>query len=784
LQRSGLLCTPNQGGKWIGDWLLRKVCIAVNAATTFFQLTFACKAHFLASVGHLAPERSSADALSRFPASAPPTSQVFDHRKSQSEDPQSINLFTPSNQSTEPDSLLPSYSQPHEPVKRTDLSKTPIPGSHAMHNPFLNLHRQEKLPVTAVEHLAPPEPPKLPPRKSSLVPPPVHPILQYRRRSVSPAQRSTPSRHSPLPQRSAKARFTSTPVQENSQVKKASHTTKKHENGQEQERGRVLQVLKGSAVISGGYSLTRAHVDGSSVVVGTSIHNRTNGRSRSASPSKLRSEPEVEVGRAPSPRSGEQDRRVPPLPRRQPTQQQQSSPPGSVSASECIVPGSPVNPSLHQLSSGPFSPSFPFPPPSPSFSHSQPPLSPYHKSRPLPIPVTSGKSVSSYNPPRASPTRPALDLPLNRFQRHGDRNTHPAINLKPSHFLHRNPSLSSVSSSNTTPHVGPEPEQDDPRSPVAASSSPPPTPAKLAFPSPLPALPTPSRAIFHNVNVSGPRPITPSKPLPQPLPLSPSLSHNRSESGPITPAKPASASPHISLDTPGFTPHTPQRAKKELENNSSSTPRIFRSNSLHQLSPPLPPLPPTSTPSPTRTAVRRKRPETVLVLSSGEIIFGGNARGSIPGGDAVPNQDKDLGKNRDHVQGTEDQESKPTLSRHSSSPGAGHHSRSSLSRSVSVSSSSTAQTTVSQPAPHSHSRSESQFLAHRHQHTHHNQGRHPIAHPENAPPPSSSLTLTNIQRTIAKFDALHPRPVSVHPRYGTKVEVGMVPSGRAGRGES
>jgi hypothetical protein len=44
--------------------------------------------------------------------------------------------------------------------------------------------------------------------------------------------------------------------------------------------------------------------------------------------------------------------------------------------------------------------------------------------------------------------------------------------------------------------------------------------------------------------------------------------------------------------------------------------------------------------------------------------------------------------------------------------------------------------------------------------------------------------LTNIQRTIAKFDALHPRLEPVHSRHRSEVEAGIVPSRRTGKGKS
>ncbi|KAF8957729.1 hypothetical protein BDZ97DRAFT_1844870 [Flammula alnicola] len=138
-------------------------------------------------------------------------------------------------------------------------------------------------------------------------------------------------------------------------------------------------------------------------------------------------------------------------------------------------------------------------------------------------------------------------------------------------------------------------------------------------------------------------------------------------------------------------------------NPSSPTGRVFRSKSMHQASPPLPSLPP---------PVRRKRPESVQVLGSGEVVVGSLTRREEP--------------------------SSPTsssgLSRHTSLSNPSNHRRSSLS----VSS-----------MPHSNQTSASS------------------SHDNNP--------LSNIQRTIAtlqpKLDALQIQPRLDKARY--KAEAGL-----------
>lgn len=698
------------------------------------------------STRHLSPGRLTTDSSSppipSFPASAPPTSQIFD-RQLQLPSPLSTNPFTSSEQ----------YSHINPLPQRTDLSKSPTPSSHslrAIHNPFVKGNPgflQEK--SSAIQ--PPSSPPKLPPRKPSLVPPPVHPVLvkprrssvlsQTRRRSVSPALRTTASPYAypktpspttsssllvPLSPPSLKPHFSPTLMKESLQASKATQTAKKHEKLQEDER--VLQVLKSSAVISGGYSLARARVTGSSVVVGTSVHNRSRGQSRSPSPSSVVDE--AEVDRAPSVSSEQGEGRVPPLPRRrQPTHQQQPSPPGSVSSFEQIVP--PSSPNINRRPTPTPTPSTqshpPFPPPSPSHSNTRPSSSsnPYHK-RPLPIPGSNATMSAAYGSPKASPARSSFDLPA-----HPDKD----MNNKPKqyHFRYRSPSSSSSASFTFINHADAAPPQDNfnSTSTVALSSSPP-SISTPAFP-------------FYNP------PASPRFPFRKATPR---------EAGPITPAKSPPKTPakystqHLAPSPFNSTPANDAPITPQSE--SSPTTRIFRSKSLHQPSPPLPPLP--VSPNAGIGAVRRKRPESVTVLSSGEIVFGESARNEgILGASVDTSQNQEnqhRGAEGGKLRGVERQVS---LSNPSPGEPGREHRRLSLSRSISASSYSTHHTSFSQPVPDAYSHSHSRFTDYDR---------------KSRPDPNSNFrdaapSLSNIQRTIAKFDALQWKPETAWPNGGS-----------------
>lgn len=116
---------------------------------------------------------------------------------------------------------------------------------------------------------------------------------------------------------------------------KVAQTMKKAEEQLEKER--VMQVLKSSSVVSGAYSLAGASVVGSSVVIGTNIHNHQHG-----SGSKL-----PKSGKASAPASSEGSgsdggigrRMAPPLPKRRNTHQtvRPPSPPLSASSLEQVA---------------------------------------------------------------------------------------------------------------------------------------------------------------------------------------------------------------------------------------------------------------------------------------------------------------------------------------------------------------------------------------------------------------------------------------------------------------
>lgn len=158
-------------------------------------------------------------------------------------------------------------------------------------------------------------------------------------------------------------------------------------------------------------------------------------------------------------------------------------------------------------------------------------------------------------------------------------------------------------------------------------------------------------------------------------------------------------------------------ANKSAHNDqtSDSPTRAFRSHSMHHPSPPLPPLPP---------PMRRKRPESVQVLPSGQIIF--DEQRTSKDIDSTPNRNSGLARHN----------SLDT----SKLPG---HRRTSLSTSASsLSSSHTQGSSLSHPLPHTT--------------------------PFDSP-------LSNIQRTIAslqpKLDGLQLQPRLEKVRY--KAEAGL-----------
>ncbi|KDR78854.1 hypothetical protein GALMADRAFT_137846 [Galerina marginata CBS 339.88] len=361
---------------------------------------------------------------------------------------------------------------------------------------------------------------------------------------------------------------TSTLMKQSLHASKVAQTMKRAEAQLEKER--VMQVLKSSSIVSGSYSLAGARVSGSSVVVGTNIHNQHQyqqhhpaqvnqhgqgnhqelrhnghapqigqlGQTRNTSPARYSS--------SGSSVSASISDAAPPLPRRrhQHQYQQQPSPPLSASSLEQVA-----------LAAPPVPPSFSSGPPSTSTGRTSSRTHDSHS-------IADSESTSAYmyaqSPFRSPPPPPPP--------------------------------------TNTTVNDSPE-----------GSRS-----------------PSPTRAYAHGGAEfpSGPPPTHPDrKPLGYFAYQSPSRSNSNLESfeavyGP-GPA-PSTSSP---FTTPsGVSPSTPTAGTPMTPN----FPRVFRSKSMHQTS--SPPIAPLSEPPP--LAPRRKRPESVQVLSSVDVLAGSLSRGS------------------------------------------------------------------------------------------------------------------------------------------------------------
>ncbi|KAF5380141.1 hypothetical protein D9615_006307 [Tricholomella constricta] len=390
---------------------------------------------------------------------------------------------------------------------------------HTAHNPFVSRPSQP--------HDPPPRGPPLPPRKphSILSPPPKHGsiLLPPNRTSVSPTRpappsgTATPPTHPPIPAKPA--HVTSTLMKQSLQASKAGQTMKRAESQLEQER--VLQVLKSSAVVSGGYSLSGANVSRSSVVVGTqvrtthNVHHHQHQHPRSASPGA--EGVVMHAQQAPvyaafdgnttsslSVSSGEEGGRrgrAPPLPRRRNTHTQQPSPPVSVSSLEQVAlampppqpppPPPPLPPSSLSLTSRSSTLTNPFP------SNNNP----YHQ-RPLPLPLPDASTTYSASP-RSSPARPTVDLPPP-------------------------PSPTTTSSTSTSTRPPTHPDRKPPPFPFASafhahtttttpSASSPFTPTRARTPTtPLDSGGSPTARVFRSKSLHHPSPPPPMHPPPPP----------------------------------------------------------------------------------------------------------------------------------------------------------------------------------------------------------------------------------------------------------------------------
>lgn len=294
---------------------------------------------------------------------------------------------------------------------------------------------------------------------------------------------------------------------------KVAQTKKKAEEQLEKER--VMQVLKSSSVVSGSYSLAGASVTGSSIVIGTNIHNH-----RSTSP-----------GRYAASSASSSDERAPPLPRRR-TQPQQPSPPMSASSLEQVALATPPN--------------------FPSRTNTMPNVSPFRS----PVePIPSNSDSSEHFPPPTHPDR----KPYVHYQ---------APLASSSSTPQRNPNLETfeaiygpMTGSTLGQGVPPTPE-----SPISGSGSNSPTTRVFRSKSmhqkrtpPLPSLPPPLRRKRpESVQVIGSGEI-----------LQGSLT--RLESSLSTSSSSSSLSRHTSLSTPGHRRSSLSISSTPHSNNSTHT---------------------------------------------------------------------------------------------------------------------------------------------------------------------------------------------------------------------
>ncbi|KAG6908042.1 hypothetical protein DXG01_006404 [Tephrocybe rancida] len=278
----------------------------------------------------------------------------------------------------------------------------PIVSPHSTHNPFVS-----RVPPLPPRKLAPP-PPKHVSSSSILLPP--------SRKSTSPTRPAPSVPHVPPvppPVHPKPSHVTSNLMKQSLQASKTAQTMKRAEAQLEKER--VLQVLKSSAVVSGGYSLAGARVERSSVVVGTSVRTSHHNYPTNHAPTRGGE-------MSPSLSSGESAKggRAPPLPRRRNTHQQQPSPPVSVSSIEQVAlaktPSEPSNvpPANSRHPAAPLT--SPAPPPSIRSTNPFPTASNAQSSatgssnNPYRRPSTSSyKSFTAS--PQGSPSRGTTDLP-------------------------------------------------------------------------------------------------------------------------------------------------------------------------------------------------------------------------------------------------------------------------------------------------------------------------------------------------------------------------------------
>jgi hypothetical protein len=227
--------------------------------------------------------------------------------------------------------------------------------------------------------------PPLPPRKPlsstsnssnshAPPPPPRHAASSRIERSISPTMTgSTP----PIPPKPSQ-HVTSTLIKQSLHARKIAQSMKKAEEQLDKER--VLQVLKSSSIVTGAYPLAGASVVGSSVVIGTNIHNQHQHQHPNAGSSGAKC-PKSLPSSVSSGSEGGRRPQVPPLPKRRsghPASQQPSPPLSDGSLEQVALASSLPHPEFsnpldstnpHSRSSNPFNkddfPSHPLPAPPP-----------------------------------------------------------------------------------------------------------------------------------------------------------------------------------------------------------------------------------------------------------------------------------------------------------------------------------------------------------------------------------------------------------------------------------
>ena len=455
---------------------------------------------------------------------------------------------------------------PLHPSQRSESSATSSPIS--AHNPFV--HRNVPTRSDSGNTKLPPLPPRKP-LVAPIPPPMIASPSKHINRSRSPSKPISSATNPPPPPLlphpptippKPSHHITSTLIKQSLQATKAAQTMKKAE--EQLDRERVMQVLKSSSTVSGAYPLAGASVTNSSVVVGTHVYNQH--QYRSSSPTGQQGGGgglnNRKLAYAESSISSSSDERAPPLPKRRTQQQQRPpSPPLSASSFEQVALASTHH--HHSTSAPPSSTNTAFSNPETSDNahtlgggqQPQPRKTSSFHSRPR-FPLDSNLAIPYTSSPERSPSRTSLDFQngTTTTTRGRPPPTHP--DRKPHHLQQQQqqqdyPKPKSHSRSQSYPYPDP----------FAGSSS--------GFKQPQEQHP-PTNVNESFEKIYGPSTINTNNP-------------------------PTPSTPPTTIDV---TPSTP------------SPNRAFRSKSLHQLTPPVPPVP---------RPLGRKRPESVQVSRMSDI---------------------------------------------------------------------------------------------------------------------------------------------------------------------